>query len=475
MPVKWHGVNYPRNPLHGVFATFGRAAALHNRRSLAAHLRQWKSDAMLDTSLMRGRVARSREVVSRHRQNKRALEKAGSVQSRRALDWTNFFLADVQTGFGTFVAFYLAGLGWTEGNVGLALTVGRGVGALALLPGGALADATRWKRALTAAGILMIAGAALILALWPTFTFVLMAETLHGLTGGIVGPAIAAISLGLVGRRAMSCRIGRNNRFSGAGNALTALLLGVLGTYIAKSTIFFATAVLTIPALVALRFVRSDEIDYARARNATKDTAKPGLHNILTVFKNSQLLWFAACLAMFQLANSSLLPLASERVGAAHGRESSLIVSGLIVAPEIVVAILAPWVGYLSELWGRKPLLLAGFGAEVLRAVLFAFISDPIALIFVEILDGISGAALTVLTVVVVGDLTTGTGRFNLARGAVGLVSTIGATLSTSASGYIAQELGLLPAFLSMAVVAAGGTLLVWFTLNETKPETYID
>ena len=321
----------------------------------------------------------------------------------------------------------------------------------------------------------MIAGAALILALWPTFMLVLIAESLQGLTGGIIGPAITAISLGLVGRRAMSCRIGRNNRFSGAGNAITALLLGFLGDFIGKSTIFFATAVLTIPALVALRCVRSDEIDYARARNATKEGSKPDLHTIMTLFKNSQLLWFAACLALFQLADSSLLPLASERIGAAHGKESSLIVSGLVVAPEIVVAILAPWVGYLSELWGRKPLLLAGFSAEILRAVLFAFISEPTPLIFVELLDGISGASLTVLTVVVVGDLTTGTGRFNLARGAVGLISTIGASLSTWASGTIAQELGTFPAFLSMAAVAAGGTLLVWFTLNETKPETYID
>lgn len=430
---------------------------------------------MPDTSSVGKRLARSREEVSRHRQNKRSLEQTGSRQSRQALDWTNFFLADVQTGFGTFVAFYLAGLGWAEGDVGLALTVGRVVGALSLLPGGALADALSWKRALAAVGILMIAAAALILALWPTFIFVFIAEILHGLAGGITGSAIAAISLGLVGQRAMSVRIGRNNRYRGAGNAITALLFGLVGNYIAKSTIFLATAILTTPALVALRFVRGDEIDYARARNARKEDTRPGLRNIMAVFRNSRLLWFAGCLAMFQLADSSLLPLASEHVGSAHGAQSSLIVSGMIVAPEVVVAILAPWIGYFSEIWGRKPLLLAGFGAEIFRAILFAFITNPILLIAVEILDGVSGATLTVLTVVIVGDLTTGTGRFNLARGAVGLVSMIGASVSTTVSGFIAQEFGRIPAFLSMGAIAAAGTLLVWLMLTETKPEQYVD
>ena len=107
------------------------------------------------------------------------------------------------------------------------------------------------------------------------FHLVFIAEILHGVSGGIVGPPIAAISLGIVGRRCLSVRIGRNNRFSGAGNALTALLLGLLGTYIAKSSIFFATAALTIPTLLFLRRIRSEEIDYIRARNAVKETRSP--------------------------------------------------------------------------------------------------------------------------------------------------------------------------------------------------------
>ncbi len=178
----------------------------------------------------------------------------------------NFFIADVQEGFGAFIAFYLASLNWSEESVGLMLTIGQIASAVALIPGGALTDAVRWKRALVASGILMIAAAALIFALHPTYLLVIFAEIMHGATAGIMTPAIAAISLGLVGRRAMSCRIGRNHRFDDAGNALTAGIMGVLGNYIGKSTIFLAAAGLTSPALIALSFVRKEEIDYERAQ-----------------------------------------------------------------------------------------------------------------------------------------------------------------------------------------------------------------
>jgi MFS family permease len=268
---------------------------------------------------------------------------------------------------------------------------------------------------------------------------------------------------------------GRNHRFQGAGNAATAILFGLLGSYVAKSAIFFAAAALTIPALIALTFVRSDEINYARARNAKREEERPHLRNILDVAKNKGLLWFACCAATFQFADASLLPLASEQLGGAQMAGGSLLMSGLVVAPQLVVAVLAPWVGYFSELLGRKTVLLVGFAVQIARAGLFAFISNPILMIFVQLLDGISGAVLTVLTVVIVADLTTGTGRFNLARGTVGLIAAIAASFSTTASGFIAQHAGRTIAFLSMDAFAVAGTLLVWFMLPETKPEKYAE
>src|SRR5215813_1722227 len=261
-----------------------------------------------------GFSSRSRRVISEHRQRRKVRDKEVSDRSRRGLDWTNFFLADVQLSFGSFLAFYLADLGWGKQDVGLALTAGALAGVGAQIPGGAIADAVRWKRGLIAFGIVAIAISALILALHPSFALVFAAEVLHGLTGGIVGPAIAAISLGLAGRHGMSCRIGRNFRFAAAGNVVTALAMGLFGTYASVSAIFVVAALLCIPALIALDRIRPEEIDYVRARNAAVRDRSLELQRIADLSRNRNLLLFAACLVLFHFSNASLLPLVSENL-----------------------------------------------------------------------------------------------------------------------------------------------------------------
>ena len=85
---------------------------------------------------------------------------SASKRSERGLDWLSFFVADVQTGFGPFVAVFLAVEGWSPGQIGLALSVG-GVAAIASqLPGGALVDAVAAKRLLMAVALCMMAGGA---------------------------------------------------------------------------------------------------------------------------------------------------------------------------------------------------------------------------------------------------------------------------------------------------------------------------
>jgi MFS family permease len=246
---------------------------------------------------------------------------------------------------------------------------------------------------------------------------VLFAELLQGVTGGIIGPAIAAISLGLAGRRGMSLRVGRNLRFAAAGNALTALAMGAVADLISDRAIFAIAAILCIPTLMSLSFIRSDEIDYARARNAGKRDKEIDIKRAGDLAGNRNLLIFAGCLVMFQFANAALLPIVGENLGHGKAPANALTMAGLIVVPQLVVAVLAPWIGYWSELFGRKPLLLIGLAATPLRAVLFMAVSNPGAMLAVQLLDGITGAVITVLTLLVITDLTSGTGRFNLARG----------------------------------------------------------
>jgi MFS family permease len=419
--------------------------------------------------------SRSRRLISEHRHRRKLRDREVSDRSRRGLDWTNFFLADVQMSFGSFLAFYLADLGWSKQDVGVALTVGGLAAVAAQIPGGALADAVRWKRGLAACGFGLIAVSALILALWPSFSLVFAAEILHGLSAGLVGPAIAAISLGLAGRHGMSSRIGRNYRFAGAGNAATAAFMGALGAYLSNNAIFIAAALLCIPALIALSEIRANEIDYARARNATKRDHTLDLQRLIDLIKNWRLVIFSGALVLFHLSNASLLPLVSENLAHSKIANSALVMGGLIVVPQLVVAILAPWIGYWSELWGRKPLLLAGFAVESVRALLFAFVSDPLLMMVVQLLDGVTGAAVTVLTILVVTDLTTGTGRFNLTQGVLGTMRGIAAAIGTGSVGFIVQQFGDFTGFLLMAIGPAIAAALIWALLPETKPPKYVD
>lgn len=408
-------------------------------------------------------------AVARYRDARRSLHTPASPQSRYGLDWMNFFVADVQTGFGAFVAFYLAHRDWSVRDVGFVLTIGSLASVLSQIPGGALADAVRWKRGLIAVGIAMIGVAALILALTPSYIPVLLASC----SGGLITPAIGAISLGLVGRRGMSLRTGRNYRYAAAGHAVTAALMGFVGAYFALGTIFVAAAVLCIPALIALAFIRPEEIDYARARNARTRDRAPEIGRILDLCKNRGLVLFTAAIVLFQLADASMLPLIGENLARTQATGSSIWLSGLIIVPQIVVAILAPWVGYHCEKRGRKPLLLIGFGVEPLRAALLAFSNDYTLLVIGQLLSGVTGAVIGVLTVLVVTDLTAGTGRFNLAQGTVGAMSGIAASISTLATGFLFQGIGTTVGFLVIASVAVAATVLIAMFVSETKPADY--
>ncbi|HJU15297.1 MAG TPA: MFS transporter [Stellaceae bacterium] len=415
-----------------------------------------------------------------HEEGKREDSRGGapalpSPQSERGLDWLNFFMADVQTGFGSFVSFYLADQGWSQAYVGFALTAGGITGVAAQIPGGALTDALRRKRVLVAIGTAMIVASALLLALWPSVPIVFAAEILHGATGGIIGPAIAAISMGLVGRRAMSRRVGRNHRFDAAGNALTAGCLGLIGHSLSTSAIFLAVAALTVPTFVALARIRPQEIAYGRARNAVHHTEARDLQRLYDLLRNRGLIVFSAALTLFQFADASMLPLVSERLGSGQGGFAALYMAATIIVPQVIVGFAAPWVGHYAEEWGRKPLLLIGLAVEPIRGVLFAFSIAFGSIMAAQILDGISGAIMSVMTVLVIADLTTGTGRFNLARGAVGTCTGIAAAVSTTATGVIATHFGAAAAFLVTAAAAAAAVLVLWFFLPESKPQHYLD
>jgi MFS family permease len=405
-----------------------------------------------------------------------AIESSRSRSSLYALNAVNLFLAGALSGFGPYVAVFLADREWNQQNIGFVLTAGGFAGLLSQLSGGELLDTIRSKRFMVALGAAMVAVSALILALWPSFPLVLVALVLQGITGGFLGLAIAAISLGLVGHAALGERLGRNQRFASMGAVVAAGAMGLIGYFLSYRAIFFTAAALVLPLLVALGRIQPADIHFDHASGLPDHRAPSAALRARrrSIWKNRSLLTFAGCVFLFQMANASMLPLAGEALAYSKEILSSLIVSALIIVPQVIVAIMAPWVGRRANTWGRRPLLLIGFAALPIRALVFAWTTNPAILIAAQLLDGISGMMLGVLTVLIVADLTTGTGRFNLAQGFVGTMAGVGASLSTTLSGLVTGRLGPAIGFLSIAAVALIAVLLLWLLMPETKPSTRI-
>ena len=402
----------------------------------------------------------------------RAIEPSPSGASLRGLDGVNLLLAGVLSGFGPYVAAFLANQNWTQQRIGFVLTAGGFAGLLSQLPGGALLDAIRSKRLAVALGASMVAAGALIIAVWPNFPSVLTALVLQGITGGFLGLAIATISLGLVGNAALAERLGRNQRFASMGGVFAAGLMGFIAYFLSYRAIFIAAAALVLPLLLALDHIQPSDIHFGRASCIPDHhgPSAPPRARIRSLWKTPGLLIFAGCVFLFQMANASLLPLAGEAFAYSKEARSSLILSALIMVPQVIVAIVAPWTGRQANMRGRRPLLLIGFAALPIRALVFAWTTNPTILIVAQLLDGVSGAVLGVLTALTVADLTAGTGRFNLAQGFVGTISGIGASLSTALIGLIAGSLGRAAGFLGIAAVALAALFLLWWLMPETHP-----
>jgi MFS family permease len=389
----------------------------------------------------------------------------------RGLDWFIFFVADVQTGFGPFVSVYLTAERWTQFDIGLVLSAAGFVSLLGQMPGGALVDAARSERFVAGVAIVTICISALTYATLPIFPIVLAGSILHALASCILGPAMVAISLGLVGHGAIGERLGRNARFASVGNGLAAAVMGACGYLISARAVFFVTVLLLVPALLALRTISPSEIDPERAHGARprrptiKPPIKPG-----ELMHNRPLLIFAGCLLLFHLANGSMLPLMGSVMTMRSAHWATILIAACIVVPQLVVAAMSPWFGNRAEIWGRRPLLLIGFAALPIRGLLFALVSNPLLLVAVQLLDGVTAAVFAVMVPLVIADLTRGTGRFNLGQGIIGTATGIGASLSATFAGYMTDRFGSVPAFAGLAVIALVGFTLLWFMMPETRP-----
>jgi predicted MFS family arabinose efflux permease len=408
---------------------------------------------------------------------KKARKPHGSPDNQRApsrrtllgLDWLNFLLADVQTGVGPFLAIYLAGYKWNEESVGLALTVGGIAGILTQTPAGALVDFLRSKRALVGVAVAALAAGALLIALFPSFWPVMGAQVLIGSTSSVFLPAICAMSLGIVGRAAFDIRQGRNQTFNSAGNVIAAVSMGLLGYFVSNRSIFFFVAAFAVPTILVLLLIRPSEIDYELARGANDGEKGGKAESVRLLLQDRPLVIFLVCAVMFHFANAAMLPLLGEMLAKGQGRSSMMFMSACVVTTQFVITLIASWSGREAGKWGRKPLLLIAFGVLPIRGLLYTVTSSTPLLVAIQILDGAGAGIFGVVSVLVIADLTRGTGRFNLTLGAITTAVGIGAALSQVIAGSIVHHVGFRAGFFFLAGVAAAALAILYFFMPETR------
>jgi MFS family permease len=387
------------------------------------------------------------------------------------LQWLNFFIADVQTGLGPFVAAYLASRGWNPEGVGFALTFAGLVTVAMQTPAGAVIDATRRKRLLLMISLGGIVCGAVLLMHRASLASVYGAQFLIGGAAPFLMPTVAAITLGIVGNAGFDRQFGKNQAFNSAGNVFTAALVAWGSYKFGYRAIFVVAALFTIPAAACVLGIDDKQIDYARARGISDEQDSANVEGLSDLLKDRVLLYFLLAVFLFHLANAAMLPELGEMLSRNNPRAAAPFMSACIIVTQVVIAISAAWLGRRASQKGRKPLLLYGFGVLPVRGVLYTLVHPAVLLIAIQTLDGIANAVFVVVAILVIKDRTRGTGRFNLAAGALATTAGVGAALSNTIGGLLIQRMGYRASFLGLAGVAVMAFCLLCFAIPETLPK----
>jgi MFS family permease len=393
-----------------------------------------------------------------------------SPRSLKGLDSVNFLMADVRDGVGPYLSVYLAGSqNWQAGPIGIAMAASSVAAAICQIPAGLLVDATRWKRLLVAASGLLVGLGCLLIVTSSGFATVIAAQAMLGAASAIIPPAIAALSLGIVGRRLMAARISRNESFNHGGSFAAAGLAGVLGQYAGTNWIFYLVCAFAVASAVAVRLIDPGEIDHEQARGGEDPKKDCEPVPIACLLHRRDIRVFLVSVVLFHFGNAAMLPFAGQVLAKTHPGSDTMALSACIICAQLVMVGVAWAVGRAMRAGiGRKPIFLLALAILPVRGVLFSFTDNPIGVVAIQLLDGVSAGIFGVIAVIIAADLTRGTGRFNLMQGATALAVGVGAALSNVAGGYVVQGFGYPTGFLALAAVALGALLFFLVLMPET-------
>lgn len=385
---------------------------------------------------------------------------------RRSLPFLSllcFSLADVQDGLGPFLGVYLQGHGWTPDEIGFVMTAGGLAGLLCTTPLGALADHTRRKRALLAASVLLIVFGCGVVFLWSDAVTAVVSKVLQSVAAAAIMPALTGITLGMVGQGGLPARLGRNEAWSHAGNAATAVLGGVIGYLYGIPGVFLVMAFMGALAVFSLLRIDPAHIDHAAARGLA--VSGPGhtagkAEKLRLLFTDRPLLAVGATLFFFHLGNAALLPLLGQSAVAHFAVNAAAYTAGTVILAQATMILAALWGARVARTRGYGTLFLIALLALPLRGCIAGLWASPWNIIPVQVLDGVGAGLLGVATPGLAARLLQGSGHVSLGLGFVLTIQGVGASLSNAYGGLFAQHMSYSAAFLALAAAPCLGLVV---------------
>ncbi|MBN3745908.1 MFS transporter [Burkholderia sp. Se-20373] len=403
------------------------------------------------------------------------------MRAARALEALNFFLADVQAGIGPFIGVILLSRGWGADAIGSVMTLA-GLAAMAATPlAGALVDTVRAKRALIVVATAVTALASLAMRFVHGYPAVAASQVVAAVSGAVLAPAAAGVTLGIVRRQGFDRQFGRNQMANHAGNVAGAALAGWLGWHVGFDAVFAMVGVFTVLAIVSALAIPGHAIDHATARGLDPAGAAPGtdaahphasasasasaptsrVGGLRTLADNRPLVLLGASLALFHLGNAAMLPLYGMGVVVTHRSNASAFTAQTIVIAQCVM-IAAAWLApRLIRAHGYWRVLLFSYLVLPVRGLVAAAWLSEAGVWPVQVLDGIGAGLQSVVVPALVVHLLHGSGRVNAGQGAVATAQGIGAALSPVLGGVLAQHFGYPAAFVVLGAVSTG-SLALW-------------
>ncbi|HSU05083.1 MAG TPA: MFS transporter [Acetobacteraceae bacterium] len=388
-----------------------------------------------------------------------------------SLDWANFLIADVRGALGPYVVVYLVTeQHWQLAPVGLVTTLGGWIGLVMQTPIGAWLDHTNRKRGLLLGALGVLSLGALILALTPSFWPVLLANSMMQVVSGVFEPAVAALTVGLCARDALTRRMGRNAAWARAGNIVVAGTSGFAAWVFTARAVFLQVPLIALLTAIAVLTIPHEKVDLRRARGLKQEKEqRDGPVGWLTLFRSRPMLVFGACSLLYELADAPLLTLVSQQIGVEHEGWGATVTSTFIVAAQLGMLVTSILVGRRADAWGYRWLLAVGFALLPVQAALTVLSHKVYWLTLVQFVGGLGGGLFAALTPLWLADATRGTGRYNLSQGAMGTLRAVGVTSSGLLSEMLVDRLGYNAAYAGCGVIGALAVALLWFALPDPQ------